>query len=219
LRRTQSFVAQTIDIQTSNHTPLTHLPSTTPTNPPPPPPQFWDERNVLEWETLSLDINNLDSFPYVFCKAAFDECVTIEATIDRIRRSRGSFAREKGAKGCDASCTSRHDGAICLVCGVGYGTHADHTCPHAIQQIRVDNMHEQRGKTPVHVRREDLLGSSLTAIGAIPDSALSKELAISFEGKRMHVSCCSRGHLTLACVLLNPWPLYHLTLGCRRGGH
>jgi hypothetical protein len=145
--------------------------------------QFWNERNVLEWQTLSCGIANGHLFALTFCKAVFDECVTLESTIDRIRRSRGSFASENGGRGCGSSCTSRHDGAICLVCGVGYNSHADHTCPHAIQQLRVDNMHERRGKTPVHVRRDDLLGSSLQAISNIPDAALSKELAISFDGE------------------------------------
>lgn len=64
----------------------------------------------------------------------------------------------------------------------------------------MDDMHARRGKIPIHVRRNDLLGSTVEAIskfvffarllrisvlivGRIPDVSLGKELAVSFDGE------------------------------------
>jgi hypothetical protein len=49
--------------------------------------------------------------------------------------------------------------------GFEYGQHHGHTCPQGFQSLSVDSMYHAQGKTPIHVRRDDLLGSTLKAIG------------------------------------------------------
>jgi hypothetical protein len=119
-----------------------------------------------------------DSFTHMFCKMAFDHSTTVQSNIDLLLRHRGSFGPH-----CHDKCTSRHDGVICARCGFEYRHHCDHTCQHAIHAVHVDAMHARRGKIPIHVRRDDLLGTSIEAFSKIPDASLEQELAVSFDGE------------------------------------
>ena len=49
--------------------------------------------------------------------------------------------------------------------------------------MTIDEQHARRGKIPIHVRRDDLLASSIDAISNISDVALGQELAISYDGE------------------------------------
>jgi len=139
---------------------------------------IWNESVPLEWDKLYTGDPDPDSFTYMLCKMAFDHSTTVQSNIDLLLRNRGMFGPQ-----CHDKCTSSHHGSICARCGFDYGQHCDHTCQHAIHAVNIDAMHARRGKIPIHVRRDDLLGSSIEAISKIPDASLEQELAVSFVGE------------------------------------